>query len=146
MRFGSIGCSKCRPPSGSRSFYKIPLPGAAALREPELAGFHPTDFPQVEPAQVKSWIEQGLQKTICETNEKGAARIQIFEQAHELLQIGVVELEKALVDVPAIADSTGRASKFTGISHLEAWLNANAPGEVGSASLHEQAVFDAVED
>jgi len=137
---------KMSPTERVAFFLQNPAARAAALREPELAGFHPTDFPQVEPAQVKSWVEQGLQRTIRETNEKGAARIQIIEQAHELLQIGVGELEKALCDVPAIGDSTGGASKFTGTPHLEAWLNAHAPGEVGAASLHEQAVFDAVED
>jgi hypothetical protein len=127
-------------------FLRNPSARAAALREPELAGISPSDFPNVEPAQVRAWLEQGLQKTIRETNEKGAARLQVLEQAHELLEISTRELTQALIDVPAIpAAENGRAFKFSGQSHLEAWLNANAPGDAGTATLHEQTVFDAAE-
>jgi hypothetical protein len=128
-------------------FLKNPGARAAALREPELAGFDPTDYPRVEPAQVKAWLNEGLQKTIKETDEKGAARLQVLDQAHELLEISTRELTKALVDVPAIgAANKSGASKFSNQSHLEAWLKANAPGQVVEATAFEQAVFAAVEE
>jgi hypothetical protein len=138
---------KMSPTERVAFFLKNPGARAAALREPELAGFDPTDYPGVEPAQVKAWLNEGLQRTIKETNEKGAARLQVLDQAHELLELSTRELTKALVEVPAIgAANKSGANKFSNQQHLEAWLNANAPSEVGELTAFEQAVFGAVDE
>jgi hypothetical protein len=42
-----------------------------------------------------------LQKTIRESFEKDAARIEILEKTHELQPIATSELANALIDVPA---------------------------------------------
>ena len=122
---------------GKRAALILTNPAArqAALREPDLAGID------------KAVFDHAMQRQIIEFHEPEGAKLQIAKMAQELHGLAVVELERAILSVPAAVQPNGAVRPFVSANEFRAWVDRELPGQsIAAASMSEQIEIELIDE